>query len=368
MKVEAPSPRSPRRPPRGARQPCAAGGAVGAALERGALLGGIVGPARRQLLGLTDFFVARLGRARRSGGGRGARRPGFLVDRALDLGGRFAGSSGFLATSTFLGAFIISRMARASASANSAALGEIGSLLRFLVGHVGGLTTRSAGSGGSARLHRAQPAASAAAPGQLGLSRGGSQRRRRFRRPCAASWRRVPQPDRAFPVPPRWRRFSAVFLLAAQQLGLARFFLAAQAVRPRRSPARRAPRRATSSRLTKVRFLRTSTWMVRLAARVGLLDLAGRLFARQRDLLALGRRCRGRSAGSRADVPCRPRQHVVGRRLLPRRRLQLVSSSVAGRFSSVAKLGDGGLEAMGGILAGASSVLSGALVSCWLRR
>jgi hypothetical protein len=84
------------------------------------LLGRIVGPARRQLGGL-DFLAwtgtaAGIGRA--SAACRlvailgGNRLLGIRSDRAA-----FLGSSGFLATSTFLGAAIMARMASASARA-----------------------------------------------------------------------------------------------------------------------------------------------------------------------------------------------------------------------------------------------------------
>jgi hypothetical protein len=96
----------------------------------------------------------------------------------------------------------------------------------------------------------------------------------------------------------RWRRFSSeILFLAADQLGLsAGFFLATRQFGVVDQVPARAPRPARgrgaggvpSSRLMKVRFLRTSTWMVRALPEVGLLDLAGG-FLHQRDLLALGR-------------------------------------------------------------------------------
>ena len=65
-KVDAPLPsRSPRRPPRGVRQPPRAEPPSLRRLQRRALLRRVVGPARRQLLGLDRLLVARLGSARR---------------------------------------------------------------------------------------------------------------------------------------------------------------------------------------------------------------------------------------------------------------------------------------------------------------
>ena len=80
------------------RAPAGASGARRAARRclEGALLGGVVGPARRELLRLDRLLVARLGDGRR-GGARGAR---LLVDRALD---RFLGGLGRLGLLRLLG-------------------------------------------------------------------------------------------------------------------------------------------------------------------------------------------------------------------------------------------------------------------------
>ena len=147
------------------------------------------------------------------------------------------------------------------------------------------------------------------------------------------------------------------FFLAADQLGLAaRFFLAAgefgfvdlrRGGRGCDGAASGAAASATagwpSSRWMKVRFLRTSTWIVRArAGGVGLLDLAGRLL-RQRDLLALGlgRAVAGLQEAEQALLVGLG-QRVGGGRLGHACALELVKQGFGSLLEFVRELGDGG--------------------------
>ena len=290
----APSLRSPRRPARGARQPArpAPGGAARRGLER-ALLGGVVGPARRELLRLDRLLVARLGDV-------GAAVPGapaflWIVPLIASFGGSAGlASSGFLATSTFFGADIMLRIAAASSSAALRRLARSSARCFSSFSTTAALTTRNAGFAGSAAA-RSAAAGFAAAARQRPRRRLGAARLGRLRRgfgraaSCAAALRR-----RACSALRARLALGPFLLLLALRCALLRqlFFLGrsssacacASSSRRRSSASLRlggaasSTAGAASSRLTKVRFLRTSTWIVRAlplesACLISLVDL-----------------------------------------------------------------------------------------------
>ena len=272
-------------------------GAARRGLER-ALLGGVVGPARRELLRLDRLLVARLGGRRPARPAPG--RAGLLVDRALD---RFLGRlrpawplPASCATSTFFGAFIIARMAAASSSAALRRLARSAARCFSSFSSVAGLddAQRRLGRLGAARFASRRPWRSARpwrrrcgrspASARFG-GRGGAAAAASAASLAAASRARASAASRSA------RSCSSrgaallrqLFFLATQSLGLGvRLFLAAQqfgsrATR-RAAGARRSGRAPASSRLTKVRFLRTSTWIVRAlplasACLISLVDL-----------------------------------------------------------------------------------------------
>ena len=286
------------------------------------------------------------------------------------------GSSGFLATSTFLGAVIIARMAAASASALRRRSRSAWRVRR---------PRRPCG-----RLDDAQHAASAASAG-LAPRRGSAARRG-----AAAGFGRLAAGDGARPrrrrpwlrlgAPSRRRRAAArlgaragaflllalaallgqFFFLAADQLGLAaRFFLAAGAVRRRRRSAAGGAASALDRRRDLVALdegallAHLDLDRARLAGGVGLLDLAGRL-VRQRDLLALGaRRCRGwrrkpsscslSASVSASSATAWPRRPTAAAR----------AASSAGRLEFGGELGDGGTDMCGSSLRASMAVRVG---------
>ena len=330
-------------------------GAARRGLE-GALLGGVVGPARASFSDLIDFLSPGLGdRA-------GAAVPGrarLLVDRALD---RFLGRLGRLGFSPASwrrapssAPIIIVRIAAASSSAALRRLARSAARCFSSFSIVPALTTRNAGLTGSAggRLAagsrrasallqrrccllpwplRAAAARTPAAAAACGASAAASRLRARA---SAAS-------RSARSCSSRWRRCSCeLFFLDAQALGLGvGLFLAAAQLGLVRLGARPASSTgaAASSRLTKVRFLRTSTWIVRAlplesACLISLVDLRVSVIFLRSTLR--GRAVRGAQVIEQARLVALGHR-VVGRRLADAGRLQLLEQRRGGRLSSAA--------------------------------
>ena len=336
----APSLRSPRRPPRGARQP-GAGAARGASLRplsAARFLAASSAQLDDSFSDLTDFLSP--GLARRPRRGRRARRAGLLVDRALDasLAG-FAGLAPRASSrrSTFFGAFIIARIAAASSSAALRRLARSAARCFSSSTTSAALMTRSAGLGGSAgaaarrgarqprRPQRPSAALPALAAGLAAPRQRPARRRPRLGGLARGFARRALRRPRARAAP------------ALRAGGASRPALppGGAAARPGRcaSSSRRCSSASSitgaagSSARRRVVALDEGALLAhldldgaRLAARIGLLDLAGRL-ARQRDLLALaagGGAVRGAQEVEQALLVGLG-QRVVGRRLARRR-------------------------------------------------
>ncbi len=340
-----------RRAPAGA---CATRRAIGAALQRGALLGRIVGPAGRQLLGLDGLLVTRLGSAGR-GRGRSAWGAGLLVDRALDLGGRLGRLFGLLRDEHLLRCVHHLADRLRLVFGGLAALGQIGSALHLFVGDVGGLDDtqrrldrlgRCSGRG-SRRGGFGRCGAGLASPLGLGLGRGGSQCCGGFLGGLARGLGGAGFGGFAVTLLLLFAQaalFGQVFFLATQQLGLgACFFLATLQFGfvDHRCGGFLGSRRVVA--LDEGALLaHFDLDGARLAARIGLLDLAGRL-ARQRDLLALraGGAVRGAQEVEQAFL-VRLAERVVRRRLLDAGRLQLLEQRRGRAIELGGELGDGG--------------------------
>ncbi len=181
-------------------------------------------------------------------------------------------SSGFLAVSTFLGAAIIARIAAASASADLRRPSASACLARSAASTLPDLTTRSAGlagagaaatgcAGGVSGVVATSGAAAAAAACAAASAAAASRSRRscssRARRAASSSCRRI---NSAWRTASASRRCTSASLIT----GAATSSTTAAA--------------GASSRLTKTRFLRTSTWMVRAlpeasACLISLVDL-----------------------------------------------------------------------------------------------
>ena len=359
----APSLRSPRRPARGARQPArpAPGAPRGAALSA-RFLAASSAQLDESFSDLIDFLSPGLAIGRR---GR-ARRARLLVDRALDrfLGrlGRLGRSSGFLATSTFFGADIMLRIAAASSSAALRRFARSAARCFSSFSTVPALTTRNAGLAGSA----------GAASGAAGLLRGGrgcSGARRPPWPPWRSPWARSRPRRRPLPLPglrprgrapaaassasrsarscsSRWRRCAASSSSWARSRSAS---ACASSSRRRSSSSRASARDGVLGRRRDLVALDEGALLAhldldraRLAARVGLLDLARRL-ARQRDLLALAARggaVRGAQVVEQARLVALG-DRVAGRRLADAGRLQLLEQRRGRAIELGGELGDG---------------------------
>jgi hypothetical protein len=302
--------------PRGAAAPVAAADPAAGESPRVLIsffLAGSFGPAGRQLRGL-DFLAGARAAAGAAGAAGTRRLRRRLVQRALDarLGGfrRLGDRLGFRrlgGTSTFLGADIMERIAAASASAlrrrsprsraraasssarafDSAAAFSRASAAALSRASACALATACAASASAAlaavapslaceaaSTSRRARSASAARASSAARSRASCSSRSRRLAASSSSWRRISS---------AWRRASSSRRASSASSGPDGMEACAG------SGASTTAVSEPSSRLMKVRFLRTSTWIVRALARgVGLLDLAGG-FLHQRDLLALGR-------------------------------------------------------------------------------
>jgi hypothetical protein len=134
-------------------------------------------------------------------------------------------------------------------------------------------------------------------------------------------------------------------LPAGGWLGLgARFFLAAlQFEFFGLRPPRLVDRRGASSRLTKTRFLRTSTWMVRAlplasACLISLVDLRVSVIFLRSPAAEVPCAC----AGTRAGAPCRPRSARRRATSWHAGRLQLLEQRRRRAIELGGELGDGG--------------------------
>ena len=197
-------------------------------------------------------------------------------------------SPGFFATSTFFGAFIMVRMAAASSSAALRRLARSAARCFSSFSIVPALTTRNAGLAGSATAGLASSTfasttgsplgafagltgAAAAAAAASAASRSATSRARasaasRSARSCASRTRCC-----SFSSSSCTRRRSASACASSSRR-------ASSASRVSAASASSAALVGASSRLTKVRFLRTSTWIVRAlplesACLISLVDL-----------------------------------------------------------------------------------------------
>ncbi len=363
-----PSLRSPRRPPRGARQPARARVAA-ARLERGALLGSVVGPAGAELLGLDLLLVARLGGTGRCRRG-GARRGLGLVDGALDgfLAGLGLGFFGLLRDQGLLGRRHHGPDGRGLGFGGLAAALQVG-LAGVVLGRlVGGLDDTQHRLGRLGRLGRGlglrrfgrrggdvgggDRCTGSCGGGGRGSRGGGFGRclRGRFGRRLGGGFGRGGRggfgrfAGRAFLFLALAPLFGQLFFLLADGVGLgARFFLAPLQVQFLGTGAGHRFAAGGVVALDEDPLLaHFHLDGARLAAGVGLLDLGGRL-ARQRDLLALGAAGAVRGAQEvEQALLVRFGQGVVWRKLGDAGRLQLLEQRRRRAVQLLRELGYGG--------------------------
>jgi hypothetical protein len=281
------------------------------------------------------------------------------VDRALDLGGWLRRLFGLLRDEHLLRCVHHLADRLRLVLGGLAALGEVGGTLHLLVEHVGGLDHAQLRLGrlGRRRRRRGGRSSDRRSSGRRGHLVGGLRLRLRGRSGQSGGGL-LGGLARGFPdtllgglalalllLLAHTALLGQVLFLAAQQLCLrARFFLAALQFglvdhRRRGLIARRRVVALDESALLAHLDLDRAG----LAARIGLLDLAGRL-ACQRDLLALA--ARGRAVSRAQEVEqallVRLAERVVGRRLLDAGRLQLLEQRSSRAIQLGCQLGDGG--------------------------